>query len=106
MASKLKYRVQDSAVCNLSERNQTEQRQEILSCAVTGNLFNRFQILLTAIFQENVDEKEMALGLKVDKKEDKYQKALRNFLAFMIRSITHSNKWTNQIWPYEYGTNF
>ena len=35
------------------------------------------------------------LGLKTDTKEDKYQKALRNFLTFTIRSIIHSNKWTD-----------
>ena len=58
-------------------------------------LFDRFQILLTTIFPENVDEKEMVLGLKIDTKEDKYQKALRNFLTFTISSIIHSNKWTN-----------
>ena len=57
--------------------------------------FERFKILLTAIFSENVDGKEMILGLKIDIKEDKYQKALRNFLTFTIRSIIRSNKWTN-----------
>ena len=37
----------------------------------------------------------MVLGLKIDTKENKYQKALRNFLTFTIRSIIHSNKWTD-----------
>ena len=53
------------------------------------------QILLTAIYRENVDEKEMVFALKIDTKEDKYQKALRNFLTFTIRSIIHSNKRTD-----------
>ena len=67
----------------------------ILSCTVTKIFFNRFQILLTAIYPGNVDEKEMVLGLKIDTKEDKYQKASRNFMTFTIRSIIHSNKWTD-----------
>ena len=86
--------VKGSAICNLCKRNQREQYHEISSCTVTKNLFNRFQILLTAIYPENVTEKEMVLGLKIDTKEDKYQKALRNFLIFTIRSIIHSNKRT------------
>ena len=52
------------------------------------NLFNRFQILLTAIFPENADEKEiMVSGRKIDTKEDKDQKASRNFVTFTIRSL-------------------
>ena len=84
-----KSQVKGNAICNLCKRNQTEQYHEILSCTVTKNLFDRFQILLTAIYQENVDEKEMVLGLKIDTKEDKYQTALGNFLTFTIRSVIH-----------------
>ena len=62
---------------------------------LTKNLCDRFQILSRAIFPENIDWKEMALGLKIDKKQDKYQKALPIFLTSIIRRIIHSNKWTN-----------
>ena len=84
-----KSQVKGNAICNLCKRNQTKQYHEILSCTVTKNLLDRFQILLTAIYQENVDEKEMVLGLKIDTKEDKYQTALVNFLTFTIRSVIH-----------------
>ena len=66
-----KSQVNGNAISNLCKRNQTEQYHEILSCTVTKNLFNRFQIILTAIYPENVDEKEMVLGLKIDTKEVK-----------------------------------
>ena len=66
-----KSQVQGNAICNLCKRNQTEQYHEILFCTVTKNLLNRFQILLTAIFPENVDEKKIVLGFKIDTKEDK-----------------------------------
>ena len=82
-----KSQVKGSAICNLCKRNHKEEYHEILSCTVTKDLFDRFQILLTAIYPENANEKEMVLGLKIDTKENKYQKALRNFLTFTIRSI-------------------
>ena len=90
-----KSQVKGSAICNLCKRNQKEQYHEILSCTVTKDLFDRFQILLTAIYPENVNAKEMVLGLKIDTKENKHQKALRNFLTFTIRSIINSKKWTD-----------
>ena len=92
-----KSQVKASAICNLCKRNQKEQYHEILSGTVTKNLFNRFQILLTAIYSENVNEREMILGLKIDTIEDKYQKAftIGSFLTFTIRCIIHSNKWTD-----------
>ena len=88
----LKTQVNGSTICNLCKAIQKEQYHAILSCTVTKNLFNRFQILSTAIFLENVNEKEIVLGLTIDTKEDKYQKALQNFLTFTIRSIIDSNK--------------
>ena len=93
MASK--NQVNGSTICNLCKAIQKEQYHASLSCTVTKNLFNRFQMLLTAIYPENVNEKEMVLGLKIDTKENKHQKALRNFLTFTIRSVIHSNKWTD-----------
>ena len=77
-----KSQVKGRAICNLCKRNQKEQYHKILPCTVTKNLFNRFQILLIAIYPENVNEQEMVLGHKINTKEDKYQKTLRNFLTF------------------------
>ena len=64
-----KSQVKGSAICILCKRNKKEQYHEILSYTVTKDLFNRFQILLTAIYPENVNEKEMVLGLKIDTKK-------------------------------------
>ena len=65
----LKNQIQTGAICNLCKISQIEQHQEMLSCMVIKSLFNRFQILLTATLPENLDEKEMALGLEIDRKK-------------------------------------
>ena len=90
-----KNQLQTSAICNLCRKHQAEQHHKILSCNVTKNLFDRFQILLMSIFPENIYEKEMVFGLEICEKEEKYRKELRNFITFIIRSIIHKNKWTN-----------
>ena len=57
--------IQTSAIWNLCKIN----RHEIPSCIVTKSLFKRFEIHLTSILPETLDEKEIALGLEIDQKE-------------------------------------
>ena len=64
-----KNQLQTSAICNLCRKHQAEQHHEILSCNVTKNLFDRFQILLMSIFPDNIYEKEMVLDLKCVRKK-------------------------------------
>ena len=83
-----KNQLQTSAICNLcrkhqAEQHQAEQHHKILSCNVTKNLFDRFQILLMSTFPENIYEKEMVFGLEICEKEEKYRKELRNFITLL-----------------------
>ena len=99
-----KSQVKYSAICNLCKGNHTEQYHEIFSCTVTKNLLNRFQTLFTAIYLENLDEEKMVLGLKIDTKEDKYQKALQNFLTFTIKSIIHLRRLRSDLLNPKFGS--
>ena len=47
---------------------------EALSCNITKRLFGRFEILLKTIIPENINDKEMVLGLEIGQNEDKDRK--------------------------------
>ena len=64
-----KNQLQTSAVCNLCRKHQAEQHHEILSCNVTKNLFDRFQILSMSIFPEIYMKKKWCLDLKYVRKK-------------------------------------
>ena len=66
-----------------------------MTCIVTKSLFSKFEKVLTSIYPEKLEEKEMFLGIETDTKEQKHHKNLRNLITFTIRSIVHRNKWTN-----------
>ena len=72
MASK--NQLQTCAICNLCRKHHAEQHHEILSCNVTKNLFDRFQIFSMSIFPENIYEKIWCLDLKYVRKKKSTEK--------------------------------
>ena len=76
-----KNQLQTSAICNLCRKHQAGQHHEILSCNVTKNLFDRFQILSVSILNEHIYEKEMVFGLEICEKL-KYRKVPKETKEF------------------------